>query len=134
MKKIAIVASMCLCSWITTFAQQDTTMNRTVIVENEYNPTVMDASKINVMPKIEEPKAAKKNIDYATSLRPVSSWNYQAMSPVVREWEADKAYRGYFRAGYGNNGSNRGMPYRLPIRERPATWLDNSTKKPDATK
>ena len=105
MRKIAIVASMCLCSWITTFAQQDTTMNRTVIVENEYNPTVMDASKINVMPKIEEPKAAKKNIDYATSLRPVSSWNYQAMSPVVREWEADKAYRGYFRAGYGNNGN-----------------------------
>ena len=104
MRKIAIVASMCLFSWITAFAQQDTTMNRTVIVENEYNPTVMDASKINVMPKIEEPKAAKKNIDYATSLRPVSSWSYQAMSPVVREWETDKAYRGYLRAGYGNIG------------------------------
>lgn len=105
MRKIAIVASLCLFSWITAFAQQDTTMNRTVIVENEYNPTVMDASKINVMPKIEEPKAAKKNIDYATSLRPVSSWSYQAMSPVVREWETDKAYRGYLRAGYGNIGN-----------------------------
>ena len=105
MKKIAIVASICLFSLGTAYAQQDTTMNRTVIVENEYNPTVMDASKINVMPKVEEPKAAKRNIDYATSLRPVSSWNYQAMSPVVREWETDKAYRGYLRAGYGNNGN-----------------------------
>lgn len=105
MKKIAIIAGICVCSLKLTYAQQDTTMNRTVIVENEYNPTVMDASKINVMPKMEEPKAAKKNIDYATSLKPMSSWNYEAMSPVVREWETDKAYRGYLRAGYGNNGN-----------------------------
>ena len=105
MKKIAIVASICLFSLGTVYAQQDTTMNRTVIVENEYNPTVMDASKINVMPKVEEPQATKRNIDYATSLRPVASWNYQAMSPVVREWEMDKAYRGHFRAGYGTDGN-----------------------------
>lgn len=105
MKKIAIIAGICLFQLGKTYAQQDTTMNRTVIVENEYNPTVMDASKINVMPKVEEPKTAKRNIDYATSLRPVSSWSYQAMSPVVREWETDKAYRGHLRAGYGNNGN-----------------------------
>ena len=55
------------------FAQQDTTVNRTVIVENEYNPTVMDASKINVMPQMNETKATKKNINYATSLRQVSA-------------------------------------------------------------
>ena len=105
MRKIAIIAGICLLSLGKSHAQQDTTMNRTVIVENEYNPTVMDASKINVMPKMEEPKAAKKNIDYATSLKPMSSWKYQTMSPVVREWETDKAYRGYLRAGYGNNGN-----------------------------
>ncbi len=105
MKKIVLIAGVCLSSLVAVHAQQDSTLNRTVIVENEYNPTVMDASKINVMPKVDEPKATKRNIDYATSLRPVSSWNYQAMSPVVREWETDKAYRGYLRAGYGNNGN-----------------------------
>lgn len=105
MKKITIIASICMFSLGVTYAQQDTTMNRTVIVENEYNPTVMDASKINVMPKVEEPKAAKKNIDYAISLKPMATWNYEAMSPVVREWETDKAYRGYLRAGYGNKGN-----------------------------
>ena len=57
----------------------------------------MDASKINVLPKVEEP--------YATSIRPMSNWTYQAMSPMVRDWEPDAAYRGYFRAGYGNNGN-----------------------------
>ena len=28
---------------------QDTTMNRTVVVEQEYNPDIMDASKVNVL-------------------------------------------------------------------------------------
>lgn len=105
MKKIAIVAVLGFMPLVGAFAQQDTTVNRTVIVENEYNPTVMDASKINVMPQMSEPKATKKNINYATSLRPVSAWDYQAMSPVVREWESAAAYRGYLRGGYGNNGN-----------------------------
>ena len=30
---------------------QDTTMNRTVVVEQEYNPDIMDASKVNVLPQ-----------------------------------------------------------------------------------
>lgn len=105
MKKIAFLAVLGFVPFMGAFAQQDTTVNRTVIVENEYNPTVMDASKINVMPKMNEPKATKKNINYATSLREVSSWDYQTMSPVVREWESDAAYRGYVRGGYGNNGN-----------------------------
>lgn len=105
MRKIAAIVGIGIMSISIASAQQDTTLNRTVIVENEYNPTVMDASKINVMPKMNEPKATKKNINYATSLREVSVWDYQTMSPVVREWESDAAYRGYLRAGYGNNGN-----------------------------
>ena len=34
---------------------KDTTMNRTVVVEQEYNPDILDASKVNVLPKVEEP-------------------------------------------------------------------------------
>ena len=52
-------------------------LNRTVVVENEYNPTVMDASKINVLPRVEEPAVVKKGIEYATALRPVAAWNYE---------------------------------------------------------
>ena len=105
MKKIVFIAGMGLLSVSALQAQQDSTLNRTVVVENLYNPTVMDASKINVLPKVEEPTVPKTNIDYATSIRPVSVWNYQAMQPIVREWQPDAAYRGYLRAGYGNNGN-----------------------------
>ena len=105
MKKIAIIAGMGLMSLTAAHAQQDSTLNRTVVVENQYNPTVMDASKINVLPKVEEPVVPKMHIDYATSLRPVSAWSHQTMAPIVREAGKDTAYRGYLRAGYGNNGN-----------------------------
>lgn len=83
-------------------AQQDSTLNRTVVVENEYNPDIMDASKINVLPKVEEPAVVKQGIEYATALRPVSSWTYENMSPITREWAMPDAKRGYLCVGYGN--------------------------------
>lgn len=105
MKKIAVILGIGWVSLSVAYAQQDSTLNRTVVVENQYNPTVMDASKINVLPKVEEPVVKKTNIDYASSIRPVTAWNYQAMQPIVKDWKADAAYRGCLRAGYGNNGN-----------------------------
>ena len=106
MKKKLIIAGLGMLPCLAASAQQqDTTLVRTVVVENEYNPTVMDASKINVLPKVEEPTVPKTHIDYSATVRPVSAWNYQAMNPIVKEWKADAAYRGYLRAGYGNNGN-----------------------------
>lgn len=105
MKKKLVIFSMGMLSWVTTYAQQDSALVRTVVVENQYNPTVMDASKINVLPKVEEPVVPKARIEYANAVRPVSMWDYQAMQPIVKEWKADDVYRGYMRAGYGNNGN-----------------------------
>ena len=61
----------------------DSTLNRTVVVENEYNPNIMDASTINVLLKVEEPAVMKKGIEYATALRPVLAWTYESMSPIT---------------------------------------------------
>lgn len=86
-------------------AQKDSTLNRTVIVENEYNPTVMDASKINVLPKIAEPTVAKKAAEYATTLRTISLWDYEPMNAIEKRIQSGNPTRGYFRAGYGNYGN-----------------------------
>ena len=45
---------------------KDTTMNRTVVVEQEYNPDIMDASKVNVLPKVEEPTVSKNCLLYTS--------------------------------------------------------------------
>lgn len=52
---------------------KDTTMNRTVVVEQEYNPIILDASKVNVLPKVEEPVVNKKEVEYAISSTPASN-------------------------------------------------------------
>lgn len=54
--------------------KNDSTLNRTVVVENEYNPQIMDANKINMLPAIEEPKATKKPIEYALNSFPFSAF------------------------------------------------------------
>ena len=106
MKRIAMIAGLGMMALTAAYAQQNNTeLERTVVVENQYNPTVMDASKINVLPKVEEPSVPKSNIDYVTSLRPVSAWNYQSIGLMPREQVADAIYRGWFRAGYGTHGN-----------------------------
>lgn len=52
------------------YAQQDSTLNRTVVVENEYNPNIMDASKINVLPRVEEAGCNEERHRICYSLAP----------------------------------------------------------------
>ena len=81
--------------------QKDSTLNRTVVVENQYNPEVMDAFKVNVLPKVEEPAVAKKHIDYATSMYPMTSFGFEPMGVMTREVKQEGARRGYLRGSYG---------------------------------
>ena len=49
---------------------KDTTMNRTVVVEQEYNPDILDASKVNVLPKVSAKR--KWNMPLLSSRLPLS--------------------------------------------------------------
>lgn len=87
-------------------AKKDTTLNRTVIVEQEYNPDIMDASKINILPKVKEPTVEKKDIEYSTTMLPITSFgNNEAISPYTKTFQQINAQRGYIRLGYGNYGN-----------------------------
>lgn len=86
-------------------AKKDTTMNRTVVVEQEYNPDIMDASKVNVLPKVEEPTVSKKEVEYATTLFPATSIPADLMRPYIGKEIQPNSKPGYIRAGYGNYGN-----------------------------
>ncbi|WP_300727524.1 TonB-dependent receptor [uncultured Bacteroides sp.] len=91
---------------------KDSALNRTVVVENQYNPEVMDASKINVLPKVEEPAVPKAEINYATSARPMTGWEVVPMELISNEMKQTGAYRGYLRAAYGNlNNADAKLSY-----------------------
>lgn len=84
---------------------KDTTMNRTVVVEQEYNPDIMDASKVNVLPKVEEPTVSKKDVEYATTFFPATSVPASPMRPYAGKEVQPDVVPGYVRAGYGNYGN-----------------------------
>lgn len=84
---------------------KDTTMTRTVVVEQEYNPEILDANKVNVLPKVEELKASKKDVEYATRLSPASSIPQSLMKPYTGLEIQPSGKPGYVRVGYGNYGN-----------------------------
>lgn len=84
---------------------KDTTMNRTVVVEQEYNPDIMDASKVNVLPKVEEPTVGKKEVEYAVTPSPASQIPAETLQPYMGKETQPTSKPGYIRAGYGNYGN-----------------------------
>ena len=84
---------------------KDTTMNRTVVVEQQYNPEIIDVSKINVLPKVDQPTISKKNVEYDNTLSPAKSFPFTAMKFYSEKEEQEMARQGYARLGYGNYGN-----------------------------
>lgn len=84
---------------------QDTTMNRTVVVEQEYNPDIMDASKVNVLPRVEPPTVSKKAVEYDATLMPATQIPAGIMQAYTGKETQAKALPGYVRLGYGNYGN-----------------------------
>ena len=78
---------------------QDTTLVRTVVVEQEYNPDIMDASKINVLPQIEVPVVTKKAVEYNETLMPATQIPATTMQPYTGIETLAKAKGGYARLG-----------------------------------
>ncbi|WP_235336197.1 TonB-dependent receptor [Bacteroides caecigallinarum] len=106
-KQILICAGLVTLTNVAAQQQQknDSTVNRTVVVENQYNPEVMDAFKVNVLPKIEEPAVAKTQIDYASSVHQMNKFPVYHMDVMNREITEDSARRGYVRLAYGNRNN-----------------------------
>lgn len=81
---------------------KDTTVNRTVVVEQQYIPDIMDASKVNVLPKVEEPAVSKKAVEYATFISPAKAIPAGTMQAYTGQESKENVLPGYVRVGYGN--------------------------------
>ena len=105
-KVIIICAGICAATTLAAQEQaKDSTLNRTVVVENQYNPEVMDAFKVNILPKVEEPAVAKQEINYAGGIHPFAAWEVNPMKPFNPEMKQENAHRGYARISYGNRNN-----------------------------
>lgn len=110
MKKIQYIYGVLALTTFPTWAQaqtqaKDTTLSRTVVVEQEYNPDIMDASKVNVLPKVTPPTVSKKTVEYDATLMPAGNIPASTMQAYTGTESQEKAQRGYARLGYGNYGN-----------------------------
>ena len=108
MKKIYILCVTLLSFGLNAYSQviqQDTTLNRTVVVEKEYNPIIQGASKVNVLPKVEEPSITQKQVEYAFESKSARTVPIALIKPFVGKEFEPKTLPGYLRLGYGNYGN-----------------------------
>lgn len=84
---------------------KDTTMNRTVVVEQQYNPNIQDAQKINVLPEMREFTATPNQVEYDRNTAPATMVPGSAMAAIAGEEKQQYAKQGYLRLGYGNIGN-----------------------------
>ena len=106
---------------------KDTTLNRTVVVEQEYAPTILDASKINVLPRVEPPSAPKREVEYDVTLTPASRIPAGVLRAYTGKETPAKSLPGYARLGYGNYGNldlHAGYLFLLPADNRLNLTLD----------
>lgn len=86
-------------------SKNDSTLNRTVVVEREYNPIIKGTTKVNVLPKVEEPNITPKKVEYDLAAMQPKSYSVALVSPLVATETEVLPKVGYLRFGFGNNGN-----------------------------
>ena len=84
------------------FAQQDTTKSEEVTVVSAYEPSVSDAYKLNISPKITENNIEKPKFEYSVISKNISS--QLGINPImaakISGESAPKLYRNYVKLGF----------------------------------
>ena len=80
----------------------DTTLNRTVVVEQEYAPLLRDADKVNALPPVDEPEVTPRPVEYDVAVSPAAQVPLDTLQAYAAAETRPTATPGYVRAGYGN--------------------------------
>lgn len=81
---------------------KDSTLTRTVVVEREYTPEILDAQKINIIPKVVPPVSHHPAVDYDEQFRPATQVPTSIMPPYIAPAVSSYVQPGLFRIGFGN--------------------------------
>lgn len=124
LRKTFFISTTILCFFATGSIAQ-TSVSRDVTVEREFNPTAVDAKKINTIPKTEEFTIDKKNISYSISSTPIvpaKSFNPLA-TDTYKDTQLGEIKNGVFRVGIGSHWQTIGDFY-YPLLQGDSYLLD----------
>lgn len=114
MKKTALF-TLAVLFGAATFAQKDT-LNAVVKVENDYNPIIVKANKLNFTPQVEAiATGTPLNLIFSRKATPFERFiSDRDLTNLLPKQEA--TYNGYARLGYGNrNNTDLKAAYRLDL-------------------
>ena len=109
-----LVISIVLTASLSSFAQSDSALNRSVTVERDFQPVIQSAGKVATKPTVVETTiepAPVEYSDYTASVSPESS-----VSPLLSQptrFEAGKPYHGWVRGAIGHPNTLFGFGYHL---------------------
>ncbi|MGN0310259.1 MAG: hypothetical protein ACI4C3_06720 [Bacteroides sp.] len=125
-----ILSILLVAASLTANAQQpiqskDSTLTRTVVVEREYTPEILDAQKVNVVPQVMPPSANHPSVKYDQQLHPACSVPASVMPPYVAPQPLSNGWPGYLHLGLGNLSQwDAQAAYRFAPSERDALSLN----------
>lgn len=92
--------ALCTMAMIATTAAH-AQLDNVVEVENDFKPTVHDATKINSLPEIEQVNVAHYNVDYTTTSFPTTDYAFQPMWAAHNDALLKPRKKGFVTAAYG---------------------------------
>ena len=98
---ILLVSSLSLGS-VSAFAQKDTTLQQSMVVERDFSPIVRDANKIDQQPKQEEIAIRKSATRYADWLAPTATSSEVGVMPAGQVIATDNPEYGFINFSAGN--------------------------------
>ena len=98
---ILLVSSLSLGS-VSAFAQKDTTLQQSMVVERDFSPIVRDANKIDQQPKQEEIAIKKSATRYADWLAPTATSSEVGVMPAGQVIATDNPEYGFIKFSAGN--------------------------------
>ncbi|MBQ4278190.1 MAG: hypothetical protein II750_08880 [Bacteroidaceae bacterium] len=119
-----------LCSLIMmTATVANAQMDNVVEVENDFRPTVQDATKINTLPEIEQPTVTHYNVDYTTQSFPTTNYAFQPLWAARNQQLLKPGKKGFVSMAYGNNSNILGhLAYEFDLSEFDKLGVDLSTR------
>lgn len=103
---------------------QQSTLDRNVTVEREYQPVIEDAGKITTLPEVLEPATTRQRVEYAELYHPLPLGRYLQSLPMT-DFVTEKRNRqeAFVRLGMGNYWNTLGE-INLPLIKKEKDRLD----------
>ena len=109
-----LFSALCMLYSLSTFAQSDSALNRSVTVERDFQPVIQAAGKVSTKPAVVETTIEPAPIQYSSFTADVTpSATFHSLLSQPTRFEPVKAYNGYVRGAIGHPNTLFDFGYHL---------------------